>query len=185
MFDVPNAVGISQSSHYKDNGINANRTCGYRGIAFSDQRAPSRINRKRDVHRESSSVWRRQSYWSISSPSMAYNSPLPKNVFGFAWDNLLYHSADGDKASWAMPKINELRGGEEKMFEFAQTHAVNPVEDEADTILAELSEIESRFGNRVFIEAYSLAQHTFDESDKEWEEYLREERKRQAILNEA
>ena len=53
-----------------------------------------------------------------------------------------------------------------------------------DQLLTELAEIKSIWGKQPFIDAYNLAQHTFDEADKEWDIYLREERKRQAILNE-
>ena len=185
MFDTTNKIVMTQTVRSKDSGYRTDMRGGYNGT-YSNRSLSIGISQKRDADKERSFHRERRIYWGISSLGLKWNSIFSKYRHSSIVLSPSYHSVGGNKIGMvSISRINELYGGEEKLFAFPQTQTAISIRDESDLILTELAKIRENFGKKLFVNAYELAQHTFDESDKEWEEYLKEERKRQAILDES
>lgn len=185
MFDATNKTDMMQSLRSRDSGYRINMIARTEETS-SDQKASIGIDQKRDADKEISFRGERRIYWGVFSPEIEWSGIFSKYKYGSAVFSPLYRSINGDEINAAMlSRIDELYGGEEKMFKSPQAYAPISVQDESDLIMTELAKIEVIFGKKPFIDAYELAQHTFDESDKEWDVYLREERKRQAMFDES
>ena len=183
MFDTTNKFKIMQANYSNESGYQTNAISRHKGT-FSNRKTSIGINQKQDADKERSSKIGKRIYWGVSSLGISRTIPF-SDVSVDRWSSIqLYRSANGDRINSAISRLDELYGGEEKMFEVPQIHMPISIQEEADIILTELAKIESKFGKKPFVDAYESSQHTFEESDEEWEAYLREERKRQAILDE-
>jgi len=180
-FDATNKTNWGQNARTNDFGYLTHKMSGYKE-SFPDQKCSFDLSYNREINKGRSFNRGREIYRNFSSSGAKITS-VPLNKFGPIVFDPQYRSANGDEINSAiLSRIYELYGGEGRLFELSQKY--NSVIQEDELILTELTTIEAKFGKKLFVDAYKLAQHTFDESDKEWEEYLMEERRRQAIFDE-